>query len=292
MDKLIFIRLPMLNYINTLITAIAICCFIPFKGFAQEKIGNEIGVWDVKNGKLMANANVNFPVANKYWKQINYLLPSDLISEYVVSLRLFTDGRDEDLGGMNQMNDAVEQWQIDLDTADMRLFSKDSIEILDYTHTLIHEFGHLLSLNSSQVQLTQDEIEDCSKGYLTTEGYAIKGSYLEQFVEKFWNVRLLHEWRTIDRINRESRRVNRLYKFYLKHSDDFLTDYAAESPEEDIAESWTFFVLSDKPLPKSVKHEKVLFFYQFPQLVQYRKHIRSRIEFIPESYVLNYKIYP
>jgi hypothetical protein len=273
---------------NKLITTIAICCLVPLQVLAQEKIGNEIGVWDVENGQLMTNANANFSVANNYWKQIYNILPSDLLDKYVVSLRLFTDGRDEDLGGMNQMNDAVKHWQIDLDTADMRLFSKDSIEILDYTHTLVHEFGHLLSLNSSQIQLTDDEFEDCAKGYLTTEGYAIKGSYLEQFVEQFWSASLLHEWRTIDRIKKDKRRVNRLYKFYLKHSDDFLSDYAAESPEEDIAESWTFFVLSDKPKQESNKYKKVLFFYQFPQLVEYRKHIRSRIQFIPDSYVRNY----
>ena len=58
---------------------------------------------------------------------------------------------------------------------------------------------------------------------------------------------------------RERKQLNRLIDFYLDHEPEFLSDSATESPEEDIAESWTFFVLSEKP---------------YQELLNYREYIR------------------
>lgn len=95
----------------------------------------------------------------------------------------------------------------------------------------------------------------------------------------------MHRWDKIDNKWSQRRRLRLLYRFYLKQQDSFVTDYAAESPEEDISESWTFFVLSDKPRPNSVREKKVLFFYQFPELVKRRKVIRSNLPNIPLNYL-------
>lgn len=251
---------------------------------------NEIGVWEIKEGTLITNDSLSYSsMAQDYFNTINNTLPKDLIDKYVVSLRLFTDGKDGDLGGLNQMNESVDSWQFDLDTADVNIYSKDSIEILDYTHTLIHEYGHLLTLNPSQIELTDDIIQDDNKGYLTSEGYALKDSYLEIFVKQFWDDELLLEWDNIDNKKNENKRVKLLYEFYLSHRDNFVTDYAAESPEEDIAEAWTFFVLSDKPDTNTVKNQKVIFFYQFPELVAYRQKMRLNIKSIPISYLDSFR---
>lgn len=251
---------------------------------------NEIGVWEIKEGTLITNDSLSYSsMAQDYFNTINNTLPKDLIDKYVVSLRLFTDGKDGDLGGLNQMNESVDSWQFDLDTADVNIYSKDSIEILDYTHTLIHEYGHLLTLNPSQIELTDDMIQDDNKGYLTSEGYALKDSYLGIFVKQFWDDELLLEWDNIDNKKNENKRVKLLYEFYLSHRDNFVTDYAAESPEEDIAEAWTFFVLSDKPDTNTVKNQKVIFFYQFPELVAYRQKMRLNIKSIPISYLDSFR---
>ena len=250
---------------------------------------DEIGVWKIKDGKIIENDLTNNKLGKEYWQTLYNILPADLIDKYVVSLRLFTDGTNKDMGGLNQMDETVEYWQIDLDTADMNIYSKDSIKILDYTHTLIHEFGHLLTLNPTQIELSEDMYQDYSKGYLTSEGYALKNSYLGMFVNNFWKSDLLYEWDKIVKKRSESKKIKLLYEFYLSYSDDFVTDYAAESPEEDIAESWTFFVLSDKPKKSTILSEKILFFYQFPKLVKYREHIRLNIQFVPISYIENFK---
>jgi hypothetical protein len=64
-----------------------------------------------------------------------------------------------------------------------------------------------------------------------------------------------------------------LHNFYKTYSDQFVTEYAATSPEEDIAEAWAFFILSPKPEQDSIANEKVLFFYEYPELVQLRQEI-------------------
>jgi hypothetical protein len=44
---------------------------------------------------------------------------------------------------------------------------------------------------------------------------------------------------------------------------------------EDIAESWTAFVLTDKSAGETISEQKILFFYNFSELVDIREHIRK-----------------
>ena len=65
--------------------------------------------------------------------------------------------------------------------------------------------------------------------------------------------------------------------FYKTYEDQFVSDYAPTSPMEDIAESWAFFVLSPKPELSSIANEKILFFYEYPELVELRTKILKQI---------------
>lgn len=251
--------------------------------------GTEVGNWQItQSGPVMHNKGEG-SLATRYWKKVKWLLPNDLLDAYVTSLRLYTDGPQEDLGGLNQLDESNKYWQLDLDTADINFHNTDSVFVLDYTHTLIHEFGHLLTLNATQVAPTDDMRQDDAKGYLTSEGYANKSSYLGKFVDRFWPIDFLSRWDKIDGMRNETRRADKLYTFYLENSNRFVTDYAAENPEEDIAESWAFFVLSDKPATSDIKAQKVQFFYQFKELIQMRDSIRSKITSLPKDYLNAYR---
>lgn len=253
------------------------------------EVGTEVGNWQITNAHLDMNHNYQDSLAVNYWDEVTSLLPTDLLEKYVTSLRLYTDGPQEDLGGLNQLDESNQYWQLDLDTADFNFHNTDSVFVLDYTHTLIHEFGHLLTLNATQVEPTEDIRQDDSKGYLTSEGYAIKSSYLSQFVDRFWPISFLSEWDKIDQTKNQTRRANKLFTFYEENREQFVTEYASENPEEDIAESWAFFVLSEKPAANNVGAQKVLFFYQFDELVDMREHIRSNMGSLPVSYFELYK---
>ncbi len=243
----------------------------------------EIATWTIDNGKL-GKVNIIQPekaeniIENmeETWKAINDILPKKWMRKYVKALELLTDGKDETLAGVKSMDETNKAWAFALDFADLPKgnFKEDT----DFLQTLIHEFGHILTLNDSQVAPSDLKFQVDETRYLTNEGLAKTDSYINQFVQQFWYKNdLLSAWDKIQRTKNPNKKLDRLYDFYLTNKTKFHTAYAAESPEEDIAESWYFFVIQDKPTRHLEKDKKVLFFYQFDQLVAMRKEIRSSI---------------
>ena len=64
---------------------------------------------------------------------------------------------------------------------------------------------------------------------------------------------------------------------YEKYQDQFVSMYSSTNIDEDIAESWTEFVLTEKPSGETISEQKILFFYGFPELVELREHIRENL---------------
>ncbi|WP_281615222.1 putative zinc-binding metallopeptidase [Flammeovirga sp. SubArs3] len=246
---------------------------------AQKKeIGKTLAVWEINNGSIkLDKGTVEDNKAKVYWEYMKKVLPNEFLDRYVVAFRLYTDGKEEDLGGMSPLDESNKNWQIELDYIDNDLTSNDSSMLEDMDHTIIHEFGHLLSLNIQQVEPTEDKYQDDERGYLTTEGYAKKDSYLGLYVAEFWKGDLLLEWDEIA-MKGSRRRQKFLLGFYDNYQDQFINDYAVESPEEDFAESWSYFILNEKNEATSIKDKKINFFYQFPDLVAYRTEMRQHLK--------------
>jgi hypothetical protein len=68
-----------------------------------------------------------------------------------------------------------------------------------------------------------------------------------------------------------------LDQFYLTNQDQFVTPYSVTSPEEDLAETWAHFIFEAKPAGHSISQKKILFFYDYPDLVQLRAQIVNAI---------------
>jgi hypothetical protein len=214
------------------------------------------------------------------WNYYASIIPAEaraLVSEF----SLFTDGRGNHLGAVSPAFPDTETWSLYVDIRDAESYQ-------DLTYTLIHEQGHLLTLNAKQVPpsramfespddeaIYRQEVEACPQ-YFTGEGCSNPDSYINQFFERFWPY-LYEEWLQIDMEEDEDVRHTLLEDFYKTYQDQFLTDYASTSPAEDIAESWTYFVLSPKPELDSIAHEKILFFYEYPGLIELRTQILKQI---------------
>ena len=214
------------------------------------------------------------------WDYFSAIIPLDrrtFLAHYVI----FTDGPDNDLAAVVQSDSSPQEWDLSvdiLDTSDPR----------DLTYTLIHEFGHLLTLNPDQVIPSQaifdnpqnDSVyqkeEQACPNYFPGEGCSRKNSYINHFVGRFWG-KIYDEWLAIDNIENDDVYYNRLDAFYKKYKQQFVTDYAPTSPEEDIAESWTYFILKPKPTGNSIADQKVLFFYEFPELIDLRGQIARNL---------------
>lgn len=176
------------------------------------------------------------------------------ISEFII----FTDGQENVLAAVDQLSVTPDAWSLEIDIAD----TDDKAEL---TYTLLHEYGHIMTLNNTQLTTTGGS---CTT-YQSDEDCTTEGSYLNQFYQAFWTD-IYFEWEA-------AYADDTLDAFYEQYSDQFLTDYAATEPDEDIAESWLYFIISDPPAGDTIAEQKILFFYDFPELVSLRDEIRSNL---------------
>lgn len=213
------------------------------------------------------------------WQIFIALIPPEdrqMITQY----NIFTDGSENTLAAVDQTKDDLTNWTLEIDLADLE--DKDAL-----LFTLIHEYAHLLTLNESQVTVDEELYNDpynlsllaskataCSN-YFVGSGCSLPNSYINAFYQRFW-VDINDDWEKIDALQYAddlSPYYDGLFNFYLTHQDQFLDDYSTTHPAEDIAEAFAYFVFSPKPAGTSIKDEKMLFFYEYPELVELRRSI-------------------
>lgn len=201
----------------------------------NERGGHErtVASYRVNGDSLEGDAD---PEAARIWQRFVTLIPADQRTE-IAEFALVTDGRDGSLAAVGTLDDDGKQWVLEVDPAD----AKDAG---DLDHSLIHEFGHILTLRPPQIDFARDG--KCAN-YRNDEGCTAQTSYLNQFVERFWDG---------------------------DDTDAVVTEEAGISPEEDIAESWTAFVLENTPQDKAAA-KKIAFFENYPELVDLKARIRA-----------------
>ncbi len=214
----------------------------------------------------------------RIWNFYIAVIPPELRST-IRSFTIFTDGPEEATAWVSRSSTDTEYSKVGFDLLDSNY--------LPYlANTLVHETAHLLTLNSSQVVHDKDQPHDYDKNqhkFLGCDQYAADGgcslpdSYINLFYQKFWKDSYA-EWWKVDQEARTAETSDERWdmieeKFYDKHKDWFLNSYAATSVEEDMAESFAFFVLHPKPSRQRIYHQKVTFYYDFPELVEYRQQM-------------------
>lgn len=140
------------------------------------------------------------------------------------------------------------------------------------TELIVHELGHLVSYESI-VGLPAPAISSCVD-YFNTHGCPVENSYLKQFVNQFWSSSDLAR---VEDTNQSDDAIKETDKYYKSHKSEFVSDYAASAPEEDLAESFMYFIFS-KPVKGELAKRKVNFFYKYPDLVEMKTDIQSVIE--------------
>lgn len=214
------------------------------------------------------------------WTYFTSLIPEEdrrMVSHYTV----LTDGQANLLAAVAPSPSDPSQWTLEVDIA-------DATDYGNLTFTMIHEFGHLLTLNADQVPpsmaifsnphdtIIYDQQAAACTNYFTGEGCSNSNSYINQYYQHFWKD-IYAEWSQIDQIQDQHDYYQELSQFYQHYEDRFVSEYATTNPGEDIAESWAFFVLGPKPQSNTVADQKVLFFYEHPELVQLRAQILTRL---------------
>ncbi len=210
------------------------------------------------------------------WNYFASLIPAENrreLAEYII----FSDGEANILASVAQSDFDAARWVLRVDIV-------DAADPKELTYTLVHEYAHLLTLNPAQVppslpifnhpdngNVYDQEVAKCDT-YFPGEGCSLPDSYINQFSDQFWS-NIYDEWAQIDSISDEQEYYDALDSFYQKHQSEFVSDYAPTNPAEDIAESFSFFVLTPRPSGNTIADQKLLFFYRYPEL----ENLRSKI---------------
>lgn len=222
--------------------------FIEFEDFDDNFIGGEEfaseavdGRFEVNNGVLVGDPT---PEQQALWHAFTSLIPA----RWVNTISAFEIISDPETSGY------VYPDENDPGKFVLGLNSIELNEPQELNHTIIHEFAHILTLNPNQVDgiLELGNSGSCPTLALD-EGCTDAESYINQFNSQFGS--------------QESDNID----------TDFVSEYASSNIAEDIAESFTAFVLRDRTQGVTVADQKINFFYIFPALVQIRQQIRANI---------------
>lgn len=176
------------------------------------------------------------------WYSFSWLIPEEYRKE-IDQFEVFESG--DTLAYVSLHDKYGRYWTLGMNNEDIELASETLV-------TYLHEYAHFLSLNESQIDYWVPK-EGCTSLFLKDSGCFYEDAYLNAFYKRFW----------------ESGGHGKIEDFYV-------TRYAMYSPEEDFSESFAHFVLTKAPSGNNVREEKLLFFYEYEELVQLRTEILAR----------------
>ncbi|CAM3091979.1 hypothetical protein STFE110948_01845 [Streptobacillus felis] len=157
--------------------------------------------------------------------------------------------------------DSLEEQMLGINVDDVN-DSKDGI-----ISVLIHELGHVFSLNKSQYKIL-----DCEEVEFGNELECfLDDSYLNKFYKTFY-LNVSRDWRE----NSNKSEID-FQKFYEINKDNFVSSYAVNNIYEDFSDSFMFFVLNQFPEEGKAYEEKIKFFYNYPELVLLRAQLLKNI---------------
>ncbi len=245
--------------------------FISDQMMEEEEIGL-YAEYAINNGEIvlvqgMDNDGIVYEEDKLIWEKIKLIVPEKYMA-MITKFEVVTDGLDGILASVN-LNEDNKTWTISVDLDDTLdenyEFTGESIV------TLIHEMSHIIALNYTQMV---EEVDDKTL-YTVMEGTLKKDSYLSLFYDKFWKHHMAEY-----SVNSEEENIDNEndYHFYSEYKEEFINEYAATNPVEDFAESFAYFVVRPKPTDSSIKSQKLLFFYEFPEFIKIRDSIRKTID--------------
>ena len=274
------------------------CASIP-----AEDSGNEgivpIAFYTVDDGKITENSvedetylslsTSDKRIHEEIWAKALILIP-DSYEHYLKAFRISSDGKENILAYVEPTDSEevtdLSSWTLSVDPLDV-IGRMGEMKSTDLNEILIHEFAHILSLNSLEIDPVPDaDPEDTSwmkewdynTGYRIDEGVAKENSYINRFFQKFWGEEKLKKLLALEEeMETDEEYYAAMDQFSIKYYTDFVSDYAMTNPVEDFSESFTHFVTKEKPDGETISNKKVLFFYDFPELVTMRDEIRQAL---------------
>lgn len=210
-----------------------------------------------------AVVGINNPTHRKYFSRFFELVP-DEYDDYFIDVLVFND-RENDFDAFVETVPPYrgDTWRFGI-SSEMFEYGERGEAIADL---MIHEFGHVVSYEIIP-GFKQPQNATCHE-FFSQFGCPPKHSYLMYFIDEFWNEDDLDA--LVD-----SREIDDVWTIQ-EQRENFVSDYAATSPAEDFAESFTRFVLEGRSSGNDVADEKVNYFYNFSKMVVLRNEILNNL---------------
>lgn len=200
------------------------------------------------------------------WNLVKKIIPANYLAK-LSDFMIFSGESSGTAGYVFNTASDLSRWRmgIAIDFAYQGGFNADG----ELAYTIIHEFGHILTLDNLQVDSSISE-SNC-QNFFTGEGCAKTDSYINKLHKNYW-MDIWGEFQTAQ--DSESA----MQSFYDKHSSRFVTDYASTNPGEDIAEVFATFVTRNGGANGSnIAEKKIQLMYDHSQLVELRNFIRGNM---------------
>ncbi|MDA1678985.1 recombinase family protein [Bacillus cereus group sp. TH152-1LC] len=210
------------------------------------------------------------------WDMYRTLIPAKYRGN-ITEFDLITDGYDGVVAHVMPSMENPKDWTLSLDILD------SAVNIDEVMKTLIHETAHVLTLGHKQIPVDEKYLKDfdedkdisnyrsnCEMLFLQ-EGCARGKSYINQFYNSFWKD-IEQEWTEKKVEESEEAQI----EFFKEKHEEFVSQYGTTNVAEDIADTFTAFILQDSKKVKEgseLKYKKIAFFYQFPELVKMRAEV-------------------
>lgn len=208
-------------------------------------------IYFVVNGQLI-NSNGSktiFATHKELFDLFTLIVGKSEVDKYVDEWRIFNNA-DSDLGAYVELMSATDagprNWVVGVNTA-----GYDSESLDSFVNLFIHEYGHIVL-------------------------YDLK-TFERSYKAKFWTVADEVNSRKIKSAQTDNEIVM-AEKYFETNQNRFVNDYAVNSYEEDLAETFVYFVREDMPNNNTVRDQKIRTFYQEPSLVKIRTQIRENLK--------------
>ena len=224
-------------------------------------------IYDIERGEPFRDGEENDFLDDDheaFWTVVERVIPATWLRAHIGEFVIYDSRRDDTVAHVEPLyTDDVDTWRLSLNVAEVDPGDRD--ELYD---ALVHEFGHIISLNDGEIDTDVDQFE-CDTFYLP-EGCLKEKSYLFDFIQRFWTPELIDLSDDAALSNDPEEAVEDYYK---DNKDQFVTEYAATNPAEDWAETFVDYLLYEKPTGLDVKEQKNLWFYNQPELVRLANRI-------------------
>lgn len=261
--------------IPILIICVGVYIAIPRNYKNDSEFGKIYAIYNVSGDSITVEKEWKDSKPTEYkalWEKTVRILPKNydqLIKKYVV----FSDGREGINASTVTKSDDNSEYEFYLDFADA-YDSDGNFESIRFALNVVHEYGHAVAQNNTQIDVNREDLGT----FILPDGRLEESSYLYAFYKSYWVAQYDD---ALARRGIEDPQDNRdaQLKFFNENQDEFITDYATVTINEDFAESFAYFVLSSEiPDEKLVKYDKLRFFYQYDEMVQMREEMRRNID--------------